>query len=190
MTDVENELEQWARKNLPVYEFMDLKVDSVSNGVYRCSVPLTQNTGNHINTVHAALQWASAEMLGGLVVLANRPDEKFVPVLRSLDIEFKRPARSDITAEARFTDDEVDAMVSALRTAGRYDFELCALIRDIDGEIVAEARACYAIRTIPPSDEKLEVPLVAGSRIRENTPKLLDGDNSYKLEPQSISYTK
>ena len=40
---IEKELEQWARINLPVYEFMDLQIDSVTNGVYRCSVPLTVN---------------------------------------------------------------------------------------------------------------------------------------------------
>ena len=148
MGTIENELEQWAKTNLPIYEYMDLKINSVSNGVYQCSVPLTKNTGNHINTVHAAFQWASAEMLGGLVVLSNRPDEKYVPVVKSLSIEFKRPALSGITSEARFSDDDVKVMVHSLESTGRYDFELCAVIRDVAGEVVAEARGCYAVRTM------------------------------------------
>ena len=152
MTVVEKELEQWARKNLSVYEFMDLKIDSVSNGIYRCSVPLTRNTGNHINTVHAAFQWASVEILGGLVVLSNRPDEKYVPVVRSLDIEFKRPALSDITSEAYFSDEEVEVMNTALASTGRYDFTLCSVIRDANDEVVAEATGCYAVRTTESPD--------------------------------------
>ena len=152
MTVVEKELEQWARKNLSVYEFMDLKIDSVSNGIYRCSVPLTRNTGNHINTVHAAFQWASVEILGGLVVLSNRPDEKYVPVVRSLDIEFKRPALSDINSEAYFSDEEVEVMNTALASTGRYDFTLCSVIRDANDEVVAEATGCYAVRTTESPD--------------------------------------
>ncbi len=148
MGTIEQDIEQWAKSTLPVYEFMDLSVVSVSNGVYQCFVPLTKNTGNHINTVHAAFQWASAEILGGLVVLTKRSEEKYVPVVKSLNIEFKRPALSDITSEALFSEKEVEMMNSALAASGRYDFELSSIIRDADGEVVAEATGCYAVRTL------------------------------------------
>ena len=149
---IEEQLEQWVKKNLPIYEFMGLKIDSVSNGIYRCSVPLTRNTGNHINTVHAAFQWASAEILGGLVVLSKQPDEKYVPVVKSLDIDFKRPALTDITSEAYFSDEEVEVMNTALASTGRYDFTLRSVIRDADDEVVAEATGCYAVRTTESPD--------------------------------------
>ena len=84
-------------------------------------------------------------------MLSNRPDKKYVPVVRSLDIKFMRPALSDITAETRFPDDRVEAMVSSLKATGRHDFGLCAVIRDADGEVVAETKACYAVRTMEPS---------------------------------------
>jgi acyl-coenzyme A thioesterase PaaI-like protein len=92
MGTIEQEIEQWAKSTLPVYEFMDLGVVSVSEGVYQCFVPLTKNTGNHINTVHAAFQWASAEILGGLVVLTKRSEEKYVPVSWSTE-SFGLPLR-------------------------------------------------------------------------------------------------
>ena len=144
----ESAIEAWAREHLPVYEFMDLKVLSVSQGVYKCRVPLSENTGNHINTVHAAFQWASAEMLGGLVVLSNRTDEKFVPVVKSLSIDFKQPALTDVTAEARFSMERVAAMNAALESTGRYDFDLASVIRDSAGLVVAEAVGRYAVRTM------------------------------------------
>ena len=144
----EREIETWAKSNLPVYEFMGLEVTSVSDGVYSCFVPLNANTGNHISTVHAAFQWAAAEILGGLVVLTKRTDTRYVPVIKSLNIEFKRPALSDIRSEARFSDEEVEAMNVALELTGRYDFELNSIIRDLQGDVVAEATACYAVRTI------------------------------------------
>jgi len=145
---IEQEVEQWAKSTLPIYEFMGLSVVSVSDGVYQCHVPLTKNTGNHINTVHAAFQWASAEILGGLVVLTKRTEEKYVPVVKSLNIEFKRPALSGITSEALFSEKDVEMMNSALAASGRYDFELSCTIQDTNGEVVAEATGCYAVRTM------------------------------------------
>ena len=141
-------IESWARSNLPVYEFINLRVDSVSGGVYKCSVPLDANTGNHISTIHAAFQFAAAEILGGLVVLCNRTNEKYVPVVKSLSVEFKRPALSGISSEASFSDLEVDAMNRTLEATGRYDFELDSTLRDQHGQVVAQATGCYAVRTM------------------------------------------
>ena len=56
---IEQQLQAWTRENLPVYTFIDLKIISASNGLYQCFLPLTSNIGNHINTVHAAFQWAT-----------------------------------------------------------------------------------------------------------------------------------
>ena len=145
---IENEIEGWARENLPIYEFMDLKVLSVSDGLYKCFVPLSGNTGNHIKTVHAAFQWASAEILGGLAVLSTRKEDKYVPVVKSLSIEFKRPALTDITSEAQFSSKQVKVMNTALESTGRYDFDLASVIRDREGEVVAEALGQYAVRIL------------------------------------------
>jgi len=150
MERIETALESWVRAQLPLYEFMDLEITSVSDGLYQCRVPLGRNTGNHVNTFHAALQFAAAEILGGLIVLSRRSDEKYVPVVKRLDIEYRRPALSDITAEVRFADAQVEVMNAALATDGRYDFELRPVIRDAAGEVVAEATGYYAVRTMEP----------------------------------------
>jgi acyl-coenzyme A thioesterase PaaI-like protein len=143
---IESELEDWARENLPIYEFMDLNVLSASKEMYRCFVPLSASTGNHINTVHAAFQWASAEILGGLAVLSTRNDARYVPVVKSLNIDFKRPALSGITSEAQFSSKQAEAMNTALESTGRYGFEMASAIMDSRGEVVAEAVGLYAVR--------------------------------------------
>jgi len=139
-------LTQWLKANCPIYEYMDLTINSMSNEFYSCSVPMNAATGNHINTVHAAFQWASAEMIGGLAVLACRSSESFVPVVRGVNIVFKKPATSAIVAEAHFSDADAKKMNEALETGGRYDFELDVTIKNTSGEVVAEATGSYAVR--------------------------------------------
>ncbi|OUS24103.1 hypothetical protein A9Q98_14145 [Thalassotalea sp. 42_200_T64] len=146
MNIIEKDIEDWARSSIPAYQFMDVTVISVSNGLYKCVIPLNKNTGNHINTVHAAFQWAAAEMLGGLIVLTKRSSKQYVPVIRSLDIEFMRPAFTDISSEAFFSEQDVEKMNSAMKNNGRYDFELSSTIKNTDGEVVAKAKGTYAVR--------------------------------------------
>ena len=69
-------------------------------------------------------------------------------MVTSLNIEFKRPALSDITSEALFSEKDVEMMNAALAASGRYDFEMSSTIRDANGEVVAEATGCYAVRTM------------------------------------------
>jgi acyl-coenzyme A thioesterase PaaI-like protein len=149
---IESELEDWARGSMPIYDFMGLKVLSVSEGLYKCFVPLTASTGNHIKTVHGVFQWASAEVVGGLAVISTRKNDKYVPIAKSLNINFKQPAFTDITAEALFSSKQAEAMNVALESAGRYDFELTSVIRDSEGEVVAEALGHYAVRELGGSD--------------------------------------
>lgn len=97
--------------------------------------------------MHAALQWASAEVLGGLVIATSGIDlGRYLGAIRSFHIEFKKPATSAVVAEARFSQTEMNAMLQRLEDHGRCDFELVTHVRNEDGDPVAEGRGVYAIR--------------------------------------------
>ncbi|MBN2569308.1 MAG: YiiD C-terminal domain-containing protein [Deltaproteobacteria bacterium] len=146
MSAIEKDIEAWLKSNLPVYDFMDFTIISASNGLYKCLVPLNKNTGNHINTVHAAFQWASAEMLGGIAVLATRSSKKYVPVVRNMYIEFIAPASTDICSEALFSNQDAEKMNLHMKNSGHYDFELSSNIKNTDGKVVAKAKSTYAVK--------------------------------------------
>ena len=59
--------------------------------MYRCRIPLNDQNKNHIDTVHAAIQWAAAEVLGGLVIAVNFRDPPLFVAVRSVSIDFLRP---------------------------------------------------------------------------------------------------
>ncbi|OUS32226.1 hypothetical protein A9Q99_01370 [Gammaproteobacteria bacterium 45_16_T64] len=146
MNNIEKDIELWAKKYFPVYEFMDLKNISSSHGIYQCFTPLSANTGNHISTIHAAFQWATAELLGGLVVLCNRTNERYIPVVKNLHIDFLAPALTGVTSTVYFTEEDVTKMNAALENSGRYDFELKSEIRGEDDQVVSRTRGNYAVR--------------------------------------------
>lgn len=144
----EERLEAYLRTKLPIYEHIGLKVESASHGVYRCSIPLQEKNSNHFGTMHAAIQWASAEVLGGLVIWTVLPpwEEQFLGVVRDFWISFKKPARTNVVAETFFSESELEAVKEAVHKHGRHDFEICSVLRNTDGEIIAEGKGIYAIR--------------------------------------------
>lgn len=151
MSAREAELQAELWRSIPLYEQIGLTVEAVRGGIYRCRVPLSRENGNHMNTVHAAVQWAAAEMLGGLVVYTLFSVEQrramFVAV-RGVAIEFHRPARTAVTAEAVLGEPAAAEIVRLLSAGEDASFRLHAIVRDEAGETVATTEADYVVRPL------------------------------------------
>jgi len=142
------QIEATVKQILPLAKFMDVEVLSAADGDYRCRVPLNEQTKNHFNSVHAAIQWAGAELLGGLIWIQNQPGNDYRFVMREMTIRFLKPAMDDIEACAQFDDAQINAMKSDLQETGRHDFELEAEIKNKHGDVLATTTGCYAIRKV------------------------------------------
>jgi uncharacterized protein (TIGR00369 family) len=149
---VEKTMEASMKSNSALYGYLDLCIEQAADGVFRASIPHVKKTTNHFNAIHAAAQFAVAECLGGLVWRSVNMGQKYILVVRNLLIEFKRPALSGISAQAHFSQNEVDKLKKAVETDGRYDYELKSEIKDENSQVVAVITANYAIR----SAEKLK----------------------------------
>ena len=144
--DLKQQYQQAARDACPIYTFLDLRVESIENGVYRSRTPLNDNTKNHVNIFHAGPMWMTAEYLGGLIAAHNLDNPAYQPVIAGLDIEFLRPAMTDITAETVFTEQDAAAMKAALAETGRFDYTLHIEVKDAAGKVVAEAKGDYVVK--------------------------------------------
>jgi len=144
-----SELQSLLQMLCPLYLHVGLVVESANDGIYRCRVPVSPQNSNHINTIHAGIQWTVAEVLGGIVAIDVLGLEKaaniFVAV-RSATIEFLRPARTDITAEAILGSQESEGIRLLVDAAKEAVFVLQTSIRSTSGELVAAFSAEYLIR--------------------------------------------
>ncbi|MEL6978122.1 MAG: PaaI family thioesterase [Pseudomonadota bacterium] len=135
------------KQSCAVYRFMEIELLAMEEGVFRVRTPLTSNTANHVNIMHASMLFATAEILGGLVAMRHvAKPETFQPVVREVKISYLKPAFSAATAEARFTAEEAAEMNAQLDASGKFDFDLMARVTDERGETVAETLGAYAIR--------------------------------------------
>jgi len=147
-------VEATIRRLCPLYAQIDLSVESVRDGIYRCRVPLNRANGNHLNTIHAAIQWAAAEMLGGLVAIRIIGPERLNAMhaaVQSVSIDFKRPARTAIIAEALFDEQEAREIKQLIDDGKDATFRVNAVVRSESGETVAATEAVYVLRRLRPA---------------------------------------
>lgn len=145
----EREIQDLLHRVCPLYAHMGLSVEHARDGHYRCRVPLTPATINHLGTVHAALQWALAEVLGGLAVLSIFPPARFATLYAAVtwsESEFLKPARGALVAESRLNAAEQDRVRAAVDAGDEGRFGLETTVSLEDGTVVAQLRARYIVR--------------------------------------------
>ena len=146
---VEDDIQTLLWKVCPLYEHIGLSVELARDGHYRCRLPLTPANTNHLDTIHAALQWAVAEVLGGLVVLSIfRPAQfsKLYAAVTAARIDFLKPARGALLAETTLAAEEHDRIRAQVDGGDEARFELDVTLRLETGTSVATLNGQYIVR--------------------------------------------
>lgn len=92
---------------------------------------------NHIGTFHASAQFALAEACSGLALQKQFAEfaDSAVPVLRKVDTKFKKPASSDIKAEASINDEIANQFREQFEKKGRATISVLVEVMDLEGNI-------------------------------------------------------
>lgn len=151
MADIARHIEGLIKQTVPLYEHMAVSL-VIDDERFEARMPFTDPVKSHVGTIHPAFQWAAAELLGGLVALkAFGGLEDIFLVVRRVDIEFLRPARSDIRAVAEVPQAEQAGLVSRVAEEGEGTFELAMRVLDEQDTEVATARGVYLVRKRRPA---------------------------------------
>ena len=139
-------LQAQLRKVLPIYSTISLEVVSADD-ILETKVPLSTHNMNHLGTMHAGITWMAAEVLGGLAYLGHSQDfGQAWAAVKGVEIEFKRPVTSGISAKASFPPDERRRIASELKEKRRSKFALKIEVTDEDGNLCAVATGNYVLR--------------------------------------------
>lgn len=108
-------------------------------------LPLAGNA-NHIGSMYAGALFTVAELPGGALFLTTFDVERFYPVLKAMDIRFRRPAFSDVTVAVCLTQEEARRIADEAERRGKAEFILRAEVRDALDRVVAETEGVYQLR--------------------------------------------
>jgi acyl-coenzyme A thioesterase PaaI-like protein len=111
----------------------------------RLRMPLAGNQ-NHLGSMYAGALFTLAEIPGGALFMTSFDVTRFYPLVKDMQIRFRRPATGDICVEARISSAEIERLQTEAHTLGKADYLLELELTDASGEVVATSRGLYQLR--------------------------------------------
>jgi acyl-coenzyme A thioesterase PaaI-like protein len=139
------EMRAFVEKPFAFVERIGLKALQLEPRRVTLGLPLAGNE-NHIGSMYAGALFTVAEIPGGALYLTTFDVAKFYPVLKAMNIRFRRPAKSDVTVTVALTAAEAGRIAREAEARGKSEFVLEAGVKDADGQVVAETKGIYQLR--------------------------------------------
>lgn len=139
------EAQAFIEKPFAFVERIGLKALVMEPRRIKLALPLEGNA-NHIGSIYAGALFTVAELPGGALFLTTFDVERFYPVLKAMNIRFRRPAFSDVTVEVSLAEEEVQRIAEEAERLGKSEFTLSVEVRDADNQVVAETEGVYQLR--------------------------------------------
>jgi thioesterase domain-containing protein len=136
---------QFTEDKIAFVKRMNLKAEVLEPGFVRLRVPLAGNE-NHIGSMYAGALFTLAEIPGGALFLTSFDASKFYPIVKEMNLRFRRPATGDIVVEARLSDEEIERLQNEAQANGKAEYVLELQLTDGSGEVVALSRGIYQLR--------------------------------------------
>ncbi|HZZ46611.1 MAG TPA: PaaI family thioesterase [Pseudonocardia sp.] len=150
--DQANLADEWNRTVAAlVPRIPDLGIETLElrRGYVRARASLATN-GNHLGSMYAGTLFGMAEMLGGALAWPEFDFSVYLPTVKDLTINYRRPALSDITATAGLETQILDRMRREAAETGRTQYEVDAVLTDGSGDVVARTRGTYLVIALTP----------------------------------------
>lgn len=128
--------------DFPFVERAGLELLHFERGRVVMRLPFEPNI-NHVGMIYAGALFTVAEVPGGSLFSGAFDVTRFYPIVGEMSIRFVRPATTDVTVDARMSDEEIERVTTALETKGKARYVLEQEIRDTSGELVATTTATY-----------------------------------------------
>ncbi|MFE3102143.1 PaaI family thioesterase [Nocardia tengchongensis] len=131
---------------IPIAHKMGVQAEEVRPGYAATTVPIEGN-GNHFGVMYAGVLFTVAEILGGAIAISSFDTAKYFPLVKDLHVFFRKPAATDVRAEASLSEEEIARIAEEADAKGKADFILKATVTDANGVVVAETEGLYQLRT-------------------------------------------
>lgn len=162
-------IETLLRRLCPMYEQIGLSVERAGDEIVTV-VPLTAFNANHLGGMHAAVQWAAAEAVGGIAYAAHPELGRCWVAVRSFAIDFRAVARTDVRAIASFGPQEVDRVQTQLWADAKADYSLRVRLVDTSGTLVAEGAGAYHLKLLDGRGSQAEPVVPQSGALGERSP--------------------
>jgi acyl-coenzyme A thioesterase PaaI-like protein len=138
-------LEQMIEGGIPFVERTGLRVEFMKRGHVKLVMPFEPNI-NHVGMMYAGALFTLAEVPGGAMFLTTFDPKRFYPIVKNVEIRFRRPAMTDISVEVKLDEETIADIERRAEADGKADYAWTSDLVDSSGEVVAIATNTYQMR--------------------------------------------
>ncbi|WP_137818665.1 YiiD C-terminal domain-containing protein [Pseudomonas sp. 2FG] len=136
---------QFTEEKIAFVKRLNLKAEVLEPGFVRLRVPLAGNE-NHLGSMYAGALFTLAEIPGGALFITSFDASRFYPIVKEMNLRFRRPATGDIWVEARLDAEDIERLQAEAASHGKAEYLLELKLLDASGQVVAESRGLYQLR--------------------------------------------
>lgn len=122
----------------PYVNMAGLVAEVVGDRRVRLRLPVDPTHRNHVGMAYAGSEFVLAEIAGGTLFQATYDPEKWVPILKAVDIKFIKPGMKDLVVDLELTEEQAAEKIAEAEERGRGNYYLDVPVTDVDGEQVAQ----------------------------------------------------
>jgi acyl-coenzyme A thioesterase PaaI-like protein len=133
---------------IPFNTHLGLQTVTVAADHGTVKLPSADHLHNHVGSQHAGALFSAGEAASGAAFVGAFAEMlgAITPLAQSADISYRKIARGEITATARFAED-MDALRAELEREGRVRFPIGVELTDAEGTVVAEMTVNWYVRS-------------------------------------------
>jgi acyl-coenzyme A thioesterase PaaI-like protein len=132
---------------IPFNRHLGLQTTTVAADHGIVTLPSVEHLNNHVGSQHAGALFSAGEAASGAAFVGAFAEMlgDITPLAQSAEISYRKIARGEITATARFSAD-MDALRAELEREGRVRFPIGVDLTDAEGTTVAEMTVNWYVR--------------------------------------------
>jgi acyl-coenzyme A thioesterase PaaI-like protein len=111
-------------------------------------MPLEGNV-NHVGMMYAGSLFTLGEIAGGAIHMVSVDTTRLFPIVKEVNIRFRRPAMTDVTMEVELSAEEASRIEAEALEKGKADYVLNLDLEDANGEVVSTVVGTWQARRIP-----------------------------------------
>lgn len=122
----------------PYVNMAGLKAELVEERHVRLVLPVAERHLNHVGIAYAGSEFVLAEISGATLFMATYGTDKYVPILKGVELKFLKPGTKDLVVDISLSEEEAAEKIKEVEERGRGNYFLEIPVHDVDGEQVAQ----------------------------------------------------
>jgi len=124
---------------------MGIRIVEMRDRHVKVLLPLEPNI-NHIGTMYAGSLFTVGEFIGGAIFIASFDSTRFYPIVKAINIQYRRPATTSVTVETTLSTEEINAIQQEADAKGKADWKMDLELKDQAGEVCCLVQGVWQMR--------------------------------------------